>query len=57
MGSKESVFHTKLVEAEDKKATNCSSLIYREDDERIISRLNVLKQANPTEMKHDYRSL
>ena len=57
MESKKSVFHTKLLEAEDKKATNCSSLIHREDYERIISRLKELKQANPTKTKQDYRLL
>lgn len=37
--TKKSVFHTKLLEAEDKKVTNSSSLL-RSDDYERISRLN-----------------
>ena len=57
MESKKSIFQTKLLESEEKKATNSSSLLLREEYKRVISRLNELKQSNPTTTKQDYRLL
>ncbi|XP_068240285.1 uncharacterized protein [Palaemon carinicauda] len=44
-------------ESEEKKATNSSSLFPREEYEPVTSRLNKLKQSNPSKAKHDYRLL
>ena len=57
MESKKSIFQTNLLESEEKKDTNSSSLLLREEYERVISRLNELKQSNPTKTKQDYRLL
>ncbi|XP_068221351.1 KRAB-A domain-containing protein 2-like [Palaemon carinicauda] len=57
MESKKSLFQTKILESEEKKATNSSSLFPREEYERVISRLNELKQSIPTKTKQDYRLL
>ncbi|XP_068250814.1 KRAB-A domain-containing protein 2-like [Palaemon carinicauda] len=57
MESKKSIFQTKILESEEKKATNSLSLFPREEYEQVISRLNELKQYNPTKTKLDYRLL
>ncbi|XP_068246721.1 KRAB-A domain-containing protein 2-like [Palaemon carinicauda] len=57
MESKKSIFQTNLLESEEKKATNSSSLFPREEYERVISRLNELEQSNPTKTKEDHRLL
>lgn len=57
MENRKTDFYSKLVTAEEKKASNTSSLLYRNEYEQIMNRLDELKRANIKKTQKDYRLL
>lgn len=54
MENKKCALHAKLAEADENKGNNSSSLIPRQEYERIVSHLNELKATATWKTKEDY---
>ncbi|XP_063884390.1 KRAB-A domain-containing protein 2-like [Scylla paramamosain] len=57
MENRKTDFYSKLIAAEEKKASNTSSLLYRNECEQIMNRLDELKRVNIKKTLKDYRLL
>ena len=57
MENRKTDFYSKLVTAEEKNASNTSSLLYRNEYEQILNRLDEVKRANIKKTRKDYRLL
>ena len=57
MENRKTDFYSKLIAAEEKKASNTSSLLYRNECEQIMNRLDELKRVNIKKTQKDAASV